>query len=225
MTKTGFYGKRSTRASGTEDGFLQSPSGGFSPSDFRLLAEHLPHMVWVCRPDGTLDYMNSHGLSYFGVRLSESIGLFPHGPFAHPDDREGSRTAWERALRVQEAVSMETRLLRSDGAFHWHLIRAHAVRDATGQLVKWMGTSTNVHSVKEGTELSAFLLELSTDFARIDNPHELVSTAMLRLRQHLGAARVTLAEFDDARGEVVMLRQDRSDSSNLQVVTFSAGAV
>src|SRR3954452_20572004 len=86
-----------------------------------------------------------------------------------------------------------------------------------------MGTSTNVHSFKEGEELSTFLLEMATDFARIDNPHELVSTAMLRLRQRLGVAQVTLAEFDEAHGQVVMLRQDRSDSPNLQVATLPVG--
>src|SRR5882762_8573270 len=129
---------------GAEGGFLQNPTCALGPSDFRLLAEHLPHMVWICRPDGTLDYMNSHGLSYFGVQLRDSIELFPAGPLAHPDDREGSRTAWERALRVQETLSIEARLLRSDGAFRWHLLRAEPVRDDAGQVVMWMGTSVNV---------------------------------------------------------------------------------
>jgi PAS domain S-box-containing protein len=209
--------------SGTEDGFLRNPSDALGPSDFRRLAEHLPHMVWICRPDGTLDYMNSHGLGYFGANLRDCIELFPSGPIAHPDDREGTHSAWERALRVREALSMEARLLRSDGAFRWHLIRAEPVCDDAGQVVKWMGTSTNVHSVKEGNEFSAFLLELSTNFARIDNPHELVSTAMHRLRQHLGAAQVTLAEFDQDRGEAVMLRQDRTDVANLEVVSLPLG--
>ncbi|HWM68466.1 MAG TPA: ATP-binding protein [Steroidobacteraceae bacterium] len=208
---------------GAGGGVFQNPTDAFSPSDFRRLAEHLPHMVWICRPDGTLDYINSHGLRYFGVKLRDSIALFPSGAITHPDDHEGSRAAWTRALEVREGLSMEARLLRSDGAFRWHLIRAEPICDGSGQVVKWMGTSTNVHSVKEGNELSAFLLELSTGFARIDNPHELVSTAMLRLRQHLGAAQVTLAEFDHDRGEAVMLRQDRTDSSNLQVVNLPLG--
>ena len=203
-----------------DGGFLQNPAGGFGPSDFRLLAEHLPHMVWFCKPDGTLDYMNSHGLGYFGSRLCNSIKPFPSGPIAHPEDLERSRGAWEQALNAREALSIEARLQRSDGAFRWHLICAQPVRDDAGQVVRWMGTSTNVHSVKEGNDLNAFLLELSTDFARMDNPHELVSSAMLRLRQHLGAAQVTLAEFDHPSGEVVMLRQDRSDSGNLQVVNL-----
>lgn len=208
---------------GADDGFLQNPTDSLGSSDFRRLAEHLPHMVWICTPDGTLDYMNSHGLGYFGVKLRDSIKLFPSGPIAHPDDREGSRTAWERALLAQEALNMEARLLRSDGVFRWHLIRAEPVRDPAGKVVKWMGTSTNVHSVKEGNELTAFLLELSTDFARIDDPHELVSTAMFRLCQHLGAAQVTLAEFDHVGGEALLLRQERAGSPNLQVVNLPLG--
>src|ERR1700742_1757891 len=216
-------GSEAPRATEVDSGFLQDPTEAFAPSDFRRLAEHVPHMVWVCQPDGTLDYLNSHGLKYFGVKLRNATTLFPSGAIAHPEDHAGSLAAWNKALQVREALSIETRLLRADGAFRWHQIRAEPIKDEAGHIIKWMGTSTNVHSFKEGEELSAFLLEMSTDFARIDNPHELVSTAMLRLRQRLGAAQVTLAEFDDARGQVVMLRQDRSDSPDLQVVNLPVG--
>lgn len=187
------------------------------------MAEHLPHMVWICQPDGTLDYLNSHGLKYFGVKLRDATAFFPSGAIAHPADHAGSCAAWKNALQIRESLSMESRLLRADGAFHWHQIRAEPITDDAGHIIKWMGTSTNVHSAKQGEELSAFLLEMSTDFSRIDNPHELVSKAMLRLRQRLGAAQVTLAEFDDTRGQVVMLRQDRSDSPNLQVANLPVG--
>ena len=213
-------GSEGTEAQEAGNGFLRNPADTFAASDFRRLAEHVPQMVWICRPDGTLEYLNSHGLSYFGIELRDSLALFPSGAIAHPDDHAGSCAVWKRALQVYEPLSMEIRLLRADGAFRWHQIKAEPIVDDKGQVAKWMGTATNVHTVKEGDELSAFLLEMSTDFARIDNPHELVSTAMLRLRRHLGAAQVTLAEFNEARDEVVMLRQGRSDSPNLQVVTL-----
>lgn len=77
-----------------------------------------------------------------------------------------------------------------------------------------------MHSVKEDDDLSAFLLELSTDFARTDNPHELLCTAMVRLRRQLAAAQVTLTEFDRERGVAVLLRQDRADSPDLQAATL-----
>jgi PAS domain S-box-containing protein len=129
-------------------GFLQTPTDGFSPSDFRLLAEHLTHMVWICRPDGTLEYMNPHGLGYFGVALREAVTSFPCGLLSHPDDREQSRISWQHAIESQQPLNIETRLLCADGAFRWHLIRAEPVRDGTGRVVKWMGTSTNVDSAR-----------------------------------------------------------------------------
>src|ERR1700761_9266111 len=110
-------GSEAPRTKEAESGFLQNPTDAFAPSDFRRLAEHLPHMVWVCRPDGTLDYLNSHGLKYFGVRLRDSIALFPSGGVSHPDDHASCLAAWDTALRAQEALSFETRLLRADGAF------------------------------------------------------------------------------------------------------------
>jgi len=204
-------------------GFLQGPREGFSPADFSSLAEHLPHIVWTCRLDGSLDYMNSHGLGYFGSRLHAALREFPAGLFTHPDDDERTRVAWERALQGHEPLSLEARLQRADGAFRWHLIRAEPVTDMAGHLVKWIGISTNVHSVKEGNEFSTYLLELSTDLARMDNPHELVSTAMFRLRQYLGATQVTLAEFDRERGQAVMLRQGRGDGPDLQVLSLPIG--
>src|SRR3954469_5732251 len=110
-------GSEALSAMGTGNGFLQNPTEAFTPADFRRLAEHLPHMVWVCKPDGTLDYLNSHGVKYFGVRLRNSVTLFPSGAIAHPEDHAGSLAAWKEALQVREALSMETRLLRADGAF------------------------------------------------------------------------------------------------------------
>src|ERR1700742_4772589 len=209
--------------SATQGGFLRDPTDGFDSSDFRRLAEHLTHMVWICKPDGSLDYMNPHGQGYFGKALRDALALFPSGPLSHADDRERSRVAWQHAIQSQEPLGLEMRLQRADGAFRWHLIRAEPVRHDSGRVIKWMGTCTNVHSLKEGNELSAFLLELSTEFARLDNPHELVATAMFRLRQHLGAAQVTLAEYDYGRAQAVMLRQDRRGGPDLQVLNLPLG--
>src|SRR3954447_25167812 len=101
-------GSEATRAMATGNGFLLNPTDAFTPMDFRRLAEHLPHMVWVCQPDGTLDYLNSHGLEYFGVKLRNATALFPSGAIAHPEDRAGSLAAWKRALQGRETLSVET---------------------------------------------------------------------------------------------------------------------
>jgi len=196
------------------------PESGASAADFRLLADALPHLVWVCRPDGTLDYLNHRGSEYFGAAVEPSPGPFLCGPATHPEDDLRARSAWERAIASGDALSFETRLRRHDGRFHWHLTRAQPVRSGNGTLTGWMGTSTNVHDAKEANDCSAFLLALSTELAPLGNPQELLCAAMGRLRERLGAAEVSLAELDESQGEAVMLRQRASDASQIEIASL-----
>lgn len=195
-------------------------SGSTGAADFRLLADALPHLVWVCRPDGSLDYLNRRGIAFFGSTLEAARGPFPCGPVTHPEDDSLARSAWSQAIRSGDALSFETRLRRYDGAFRWHLTCAQPVRDAQGTITEWMGTSTNVHDAREANDCSAFLLALSTELAPLGNPQELLCAAMLRLRERLGAELVTLVELDEPRGEAVMLRQRANDVSQIDVASL-----
>ena len=177
------------------------------PVDFRLLAESLPHMVWICGSSGDLQYMNSQGTGYFGRALTGPSSRFPDAGLAYSQDQGSVHDEWTRALRALDLLSVEARLRRFDGEFQWHLIRGQPVHDDAGRLVKWMGTCTNIHAAREANDLSAFLLEVSTESARTDDPHELLCHAMLRLRERLGATQVTLAEIDGLRDEALMLHQ------------------
>ena len=205
----------------SERGISQAmPERGTGAADFRLLADALPHLVWVCRPDGALDYLNHRGSEYFGAAHDPSNGPFLCGPATHPEDNERARSAWEEAIGCGDPLSFETRLRRHDGRFYWHLTRAQPVRDGSGALTGWMGTSTNVHDAKEANDRSAFLLALSTELAPLGNPQELLCAAMGRLRERLGAALVSLAELDESQGEAVMLRQRASDASQIEVASL-----
>ncbi|MBV8740155.1 MAG: response regulator [Sinobacteraceae bacterium] len=199
---------------------LQMPPEGVTSAEFRIFAEALPYMAWVCAADGQLRYLNSEGAAYLGREALDSGRLFPPGEIFHEEEREQVRVLWEQAQRSHEKLSVEARLRRADGAFRWHLIRANPVRAEEGSVTKWMGACTDVHAVRESRDLNAFLLQLSTDFARIDNPHELLCTAMLRLRERLAATEVALAELDHPRGEAVILLQGAADGSNLQVTNL-----
>ncbi len=196
------------------------PESGTGAADFRLLADALPHLVWVCRPDGTLDYLNRRGRQYFDPAADLAHGPFLCGPASHPEDDAQVRSAWERAIATGDPLSFETRLRRHDGCFHWHLTRAQPVRDSNGTLTGWMGTSTDVHDAREANDCSAFLLALSTELAPMGNPQELLCAAMGRLRERLGAELVSLAELDEPQGEAVMLRQRASDPSQIEVASL-----
>jgi len=71
----------------------------------------------------------------------------------------------------------------------------------------------------------SFLLAVAGELARIRSPQEVVCTAMARLRERLGAARVSVAELDEARGEALLLREsdgvgERIDISSVPLESF-----
>src|SRR5581483_7374600 len=198
---------------------LQNTPEGVDAAGFRLLAESLPHPVWVCGPSGTLQYMNRCGLQYFGSHLHQPATPFPSGSLAHPDDSAISRESWSHACADGEAFNLRMRLHRSDGAFRWHSLDTQPIRDTTGYVTGWLGAATRMDASKRD-DPSAFLLALSTDVARMDDPHEMICEVMLRLRQRLGAGQVALAEIDEPREEAIVLRQDRNDPSTLQLVSL-----
>jgi PAS domain S-box-containing protein len=66
----------------------------------------------------------------------------------------------------------------------------------------------------------SFLLAVSAELARIHSPQELICTALARLRERLGAARVTLAELDETQGEVIVLRESGGEPSPIEVVSL-----
>ena len=63
-----------------------------------------------------------------------------------------------------EQGETEARLRRRDGMFRWFLIRSQPLRDATGKIVRWYGTTTDIENLKQ-TE--AKLREDEREFRRI----------------------------------------------------------
>ncbi len=95
----------------------------------RHLADGLPQIVWVARPDGSHEYYNKRWREYTGLELEESTDDAWAALF-HPDDRERAVSAWAEALRQGTPYDIEFRLKRvSDGAYRWFLGRALAYRN------------------------------------------------------------------------------------------------
>jgi PAS domain S-box-containing protein len=118
-----------------------------SEAEFRLLAEAIPQVVWITRPDGRSVYFNQQWMNYTGLTLEESLGDGWNGPL-HPDDRQRAWEAWQTATTTAATYSLECRLRRADGAYLWWLIRGVPVRDPGGTILKWFCTSTDIDQLK-----------------------------------------------------------------------------
>jgi PAS domain S-box-containing protein len=119
--------------------------------EFRALAEMMPQIVWVTRPDGWNIYHNQRWVDYTGLTLEESYG---HAWLSalHPDDKQRAGDAWQRATPQNEIYSLECRLRRADGAYRWWLIRGVPRLNEQGIIQKWYGTNTDIHDLKQNEE-------------------------------------------------------------------------
>jgi hypothetical protein len=117
-------------------------------SEFRQLADAMPQIVFMARPDGHVDYFNRRWYEYTGLPEGE-VG-FESWRQVHTE--EGLRRVmevWPEALRTGQPYQIEYPLRRHDGQFRWHLGRAMPVRDERGRVVRWFGTNTDIHDQRE----------------------------------------------------------------------------
>lgn len=119
-----------------------------SEERFRLMADAMPQIVWVTRPDGYHEYYNQRWYDYIGCTPEECIGHGWNVPL-HPDDRQRAIDDWNRALSTGEPYEVEYRFRGRDGDYRWFLARALPVRDEAGHIVRWFGTCTDIEDIKK----------------------------------------------------------------------------
>jgi PAS domain S-box-containing protein len=117
---------------------------------FRQFAEAIPHHVWTFRADGSVGYYNQRLLDYTG--LTAEARQAGARAALHPDDAERVRAAWRHAWETGEPYEQEQRVLGRDGRFRRFTCRAVAVRDASGQIIEWFGTDTDVEDRRSAEE-------------------------------------------------------------------------
>ena len=115
--------------------------------DAELIAEAIPHIVWLATPDGSTEYFNRRGSEYTGLPPEANYG-WDWVKLVHPDDADRARKGWEEATRTQTPFHMEYRIRGYDGLYRWHTFRAEVVRDCAGRVVKWIGTATDIDEYK-----------------------------------------------------------------------------
>lgn len=116
---------------------------------FRELAESMPFIVWTADPMGAVDY---HTKALMDITGRTGEGLVPEAwlEIVHPDDRAHTLECWMDAVEKGDAYGVEFRIRRHDGVYRWHLTRAVPVRNEAGEIVKWYGSSTDIHDLRDG---------------------------------------------------------------------------
>ncbi len=114
----------------------------------RQITDAIPHMVWTCQPNGEVEYFNQQSLDAFGITLDQ---LLTEGwqPLVHPDDLQRTIDTWITSVTTETHYHLEYRLKMADGSYRWYLAQALPYRDETGQIIRWIGTCTEIDDRKQ----------------------------------------------------------------------------
>jgi PAS domain S-box-containing protein len=153
------------------------------------MLQNIPVAAWSVTPDGTPDIVNQAWFEYTG-QTPEYVNSHPDAWMAtlHPEDRERASESYWGGIRSGRGFTMEVRFFRArDETYRWHLNRAVPVRDPEGNMLRLVGTSTDVHDWRQAQEA---LRNTQTELAhmtRVMTMGELTASIAHEVNQPLGA--------------------------------------
>lgn len=122
-----------------------------SEERFRTLAISIPQIVWSCDVEGNVDYLNDQWEVYTGQRVEDAL---PNtSDLLHPEDRYVMDTEWKKAVEFGHEWKADYRLKNVlTGEYRWFTGVTIPVRNQHGEIVRWIGTATDIHEQKQFAE-------------------------------------------------------------------------
>lgn len=127
-----------------------------SEARYTVLTEAMPQMVWSTLPDGFHDYYNDQWYRFTGMPYGSTDGEAWNGVF-HPDDQDRAWDIWRQSLTTGDVYEIEYRLRHHNGEYRWVLGRALPVRNEADDIIRWIGTCTDIHDAKVAAEQNEIL--------------------------------------------------------------------
>ena len=122
-----------------------------SEERFRTMANSIPQLAWIARADGFIHWYNQRWYDYTGATPEQMEGWgwqSVHDPKVLPTVLEN----WKGAIAAGRPFEMEFPLRRADGQFRDFLTRGQPLKNASGQVVQWFGTNTDIEALKQAEE-------------------------------------------------------------------------
>lgn len=147
-----------------------------SEDRLRFMADSMPQLVWISRPDGYTEYFNQKWYDYTGTVPDQSPSDDWSG-IIHPDDADSARQSWQKALKTGKPYEFEYRLYdAANDAYRWFMARALPFHDSSGKIIKWYGTCTDIDDYKHISHIQGFLTNAAKKLAASLDVEETLSS-------------------------------------------------
>ena len=119
-----------------------------SEARYRTVGEAIPYGVWICNPEGGIEYVSQSFLELIGKTLDE---VKPRGWLDRlpPEDLKPTLDAWHDCVRTGSEWTWEHRVKGKDGAWRTILSLGRPVRDARDRITSWGGFNLDISERKE----------------------------------------------------------------------------
>jgi len=136
---------------------------GQETARLQTLIDTVPSFLWTSFPDGSKEFLNRRWYEYTGLTFEQGKG-WGWKVVVHPDDLDRLIREWLALLNDPKPGELETRIRRYDGEYRWFLIRVLPEFDAEGNVVRWLGSDTDIEDRKRA---ETKLLEDERELRRI----------------------------------------------------------
>jgi PAS domain S-box-containing protein len=115
---------------------------------FSLMANSIPQLAWMAKPDGSVFWYNERWYKYTGTVAATQLG-WGWETVIEPSELTRVKEKWLTSVTSGEPWEDTLPLRRHDGTFRWHLSRARPFRDQNGKITVWFGTNTDITEQRE----------------------------------------------------------------------------
>lgn len=189
-----------------------------SESQFIQLADAIPQLAWMARPDGHIDWYNSRWYEYTGTNFEKMQGWgwqSVHKPSTLPQVMEN----WKASLESGQPFDMTFPLRGADGTYRPFLTRVMPFRDEQGHIVRWFGTNTDV---SEQLQTQEELRELAARLSEADRrKNEFLATLAHELRNPLAPIRTGLEVMKRTKDDPAIIEEVRQTMERQTVQLIS----
>jgi len=119
----------------------------------RAITNAIPQLVWISDSAGRRSWFNDRWYEYTGCTFDECEGHGWHR-VQHPEHRNRVIDRQLECFARGDVWEDSLPLRRADGTYRWFLARAVPIRDATGAVREWFGTSTDITDQVEALRLA-----------------------------------------------------------------------
>ncbi len=176
-----------------------------SENRFRQLADTIPQLTWMARPDGHIYWYNQRWYDYTGTTLGQMDGwgwMSVHDQDLLPD----VLARWRASIATGATFDMVIRLRGADGLFRPFLTRCMALRNSEGQIVQWFGTNTDISEyIKMEEDLRRTQVELEDRVRERTAAAETRAGALARSEAALREQSQLMQAILDSMGEGVVV--------------------